>query len=200
VSGRTLGLALFLATADVVLVNWSQPLFGGRWKHVMWEGGVVEDLTALQFILGAVVDALCAFRRDLPVAHRRWFVLYAVAMLVLAGEETNYGRRTLFLNLTDPNFDARLISGQGRARVCGSENAVSACPPLAAAMAATGGLFPERPPHRLDHLFRRSRPRRLRLSSPPQDAQHPASGEPERPTARRCGQRAALGRSGVSRR
>jgi preprotein translocase subunit Sss1 len=104
VSRRALVLALGLAAIDVVLVNWSQPIFGRWWKHVMWEGGVVEDLTALQFIIGAVVFAMCAFQREHPGAHRVWFALYAVAELMLAGEETNYGTGTLFLDLADPNF------------------------------------------------------------------------------------------------
>lgn len=72
----------------------------------MWEGGLIEDLSALFFIVGAIVYALCAFQKSHPVAHRRWFVLYALAMLLLAGEETNYGKGTLFLDLADPNFAA----------------------------------------------------------------------------------------------
>jgi hypothetical protein len=104
VSRPALFLGLSLAAIDVLLVNWSQPIFGGWWKHVMWEGGVVEDLTALQFILGAIVFAMCAFQREHARAHRLWFALYAVAELVLAGEETNYGTGTLFLDLADPNF------------------------------------------------------------------------------------------------
>ena len=103
-SRPALVLALVLGAVDVVLVTWSQPLFGGWWKHVMWEGGVLEDLTALQFIVGGLVFALCAARRAAPVAHRRWFAVYALAMFVLAGEETNYGTGTLFLDLADPNF------------------------------------------------------------------------------------------------
>lgn len=103
-SRRALLFALALAAIDVVLVNWSQPLFGRWWKHVMWEGGVVEDLTALQFIVGAIVFATCVFQRSHPPAHRAWFAVYTLAMLVLAGEETNYGTGTLFLDLADPNF------------------------------------------------------------------------------------------------
>lgn len=103
-SRRALLLALVLTAIDVVLVNWSRPLFGRWWQHVMWEGGVVEDLTALQFIVGAIVFASCALRRAHPPAHRAWFAVYALAMLVLAGEETNYGTGTLFLDLADPNF------------------------------------------------------------------------------------------------
>ena len=99
-----LALALVLGVIDVVLINWSQPIFGRWWKHVMWEGGVVEDLTALQFIVGAIVFATCVFQRSHPLAHRAWFAVYALAMLVLAGEETNYGTGTLFLDLADPNF------------------------------------------------------------------------------------------------
>jgi hypothetical protein len=104
VSRPVLGLALVLGTINVVLVNWAEPIFGRYWKHVMWEGGVIEDLTAVSFLAGTVVYVLCALRRDQPLAHRRWFVAYAVAELVLAGEETNYGRGTLFLDLGDPRF------------------------------------------------------------------------------------------------
>lgn len=103
-SRSALVFALVLGAIDVLLVLWAQPLFGGAWKYVMWEGGVLEDLTAMQFIVGGLVFGWCAFRRGVPVAHRRWFGLYALAMLVLAGEETNYGTGTLFLDLDDPNF------------------------------------------------------------------------------------------------
>ena len=70
----------------------------------MWEGGVVEDLTALQFLIGGLVFVLCAIQRKRPVSERAWFALYAVAEFVLLGEETNYGSGTLFLDLADPNF------------------------------------------------------------------------------------------------
>jgi len=96
VSRGALGLALALAAVDVVLVNWSEPLFGRWWKHVMWEGGVVEDLTALQFLAGGLVFALCALQRTRPRAHRVWLALYALAEFVLLGEETNYGTIRLF--------------------------------------------------------------------------------------------------------
>jgi hypothetical protein len=98
-------LAVVLGTINMILENWSQPLFGRFWKHVMWEGGLVEDLTALFFIVGAVVFALCVFQRHHPVVHRWWFAAYTFAMLVLAGEETNYGDKgALFLDLADPDF------------------------------------------------------------------------------------------------
>ena len=103
-SRRALVLGLVLAAIDVVLVNWAQPIFGGAWKYVMWEGGVVEDLTALQFLLTGGVFALCALQRARPGVHRAWFALYALAGLVLAGEETNYGTGTLFLDLAAPDF------------------------------------------------------------------------------------------------
>jgi len=106
VSRRALGLALALTAVNVVLVTWSKPLFGPWWQYVMWEGGVVEDLTALQFLAGAIVFALCALQRSAPRAHRAWFAVYAGLELVLVGEETNYGTGTLFLDLTDPNFAA----------------------------------------------------------------------------------------------
>ena len=103
-SRPALWLALVLGTINVVLVNWAQVIFGGYWKHVMWEGGLIEDLTAVAFLAGVVVYVLCAMKKGAPVAHRRWFVLYALAELMLAGEETNYGRGTLFLDLADPRF------------------------------------------------------------------------------------------------
>jgi hypothetical protein len=97
-------LALVATVVNVVLVNWSRPIFGAYWQHVMWEGGVVEDLTALQFIAGAAVFAGCALQRWRPRVERRWLALYALAELVLAGEETNYGRGMLILDLDDPDF------------------------------------------------------------------------------------------------
>jgi hypothetical protein len=100
VSRAALLLGLGLAGVNAVLVNWSQRIFGGWWQYVMWEGGVVEDLTALQFLLGAVVFAACALQRARPAAHRAWLGLYALAELVLLGEETNYGTIELF-NFTD---------------------------------------------------------------------------------------------------
>ena len=103
-SRPALGLAAVLGAVNVVLVNWAEPIFGRYWRHVMWEGGLVEDLTAASFIAGAVVYVLCALDRARPIAHRRWFAAYALAALVLAGEETNYGRGTLFLDLADPRF------------------------------------------------------------------------------------------------
>jgi hypothetical protein len=97
-------VALVLGAVNVVLVMWAQPLFGASWKYVMWEGGILEDLTAVQFIVGGLVFGWCALRRDSPGGHRGWFGMYALAMLVLAGEETNYGTGTLFLDLGAPNF------------------------------------------------------------------------------------------------
>jgi hypothetical protein len=104
VSPGARNLALILAVVNAILVNWSQPIFGRWWQYVMWEGGVVEDLTALQFLFGGVVFALCAMQRARPAADRIWFALYALAAIVLLGEETNYGRGTLFLDLADPDF------------------------------------------------------------------------------------------------
>ena len=98
-------LAVVLGTINTILENWSQPIFGRFWKHVMWEGGLIEDMTALFFLIGVGVYVLCALQRTHPVAHRRWFVVYAFAMLILAGEETNYASKgTLFLDLTDRDF------------------------------------------------------------------------------------------------
>lgn len=103
-SRPALALALALAAVNVVLVNWSQPIFGRWWQYVMWEGGIVEDVTAIQFLLGAIVFALCALQRWRATSKRAWFGVYAVVELVLLGEETNYGTGTLFLDLTAPDF------------------------------------------------------------------------------------------------
>lgn len=105
-SPGALALVLAVALTNLVLVRWAQPIFGRYWRHVMWEGGLVEDLTALQFLAGAVVFILCATSSRYRRAHRRWFALYALAMLVLVGEETNYGRGTILLDLADPSFAA----------------------------------------------------------------------------------------------
>ena len=103
-SGAAFRLALALAAVNVVLVNWAQPIFGRWWQHVMWEGGVIEDLTAVQFFFGAVVFALCAAQRCRGRSERAWLAMYAVVELVLVGEETNYGTGTLFLDLGAPDF------------------------------------------------------------------------------------------------
>jgi drug/metabolite transporter (DMT)-like permease len=66
----------------------------------MWEGGVVEDLTALQFLATGIVFAACAVDRSRSRPHRAWFALYALGGFVLLGEETNYGTIKLF-NFTD---------------------------------------------------------------------------------------------------
>ena len=112
-SPGALALVLAVTLTNLVLVRWAQPLFGRYWRHVLWEGGLVEDLTALQFLAGAVVFTFCAASSGYRRAHRRWFVVYALVMLVLAGEETNYGRGTLLLDLADPNFAASYNPQQG---------------------------------------------------------------------------------------
>lgn len=103
---RGLALVAVVTLTNLALTRWAQPIFGRYWRHVMWEGGLVEDLTALQFLAGACVFVLCAASSCHARPSRRWFVVYALAMLVLAGEETNYGRGTILLDLADPNFAA----------------------------------------------------------------------------------------------
>lgn len=103
---RALALVAAVTLTNLALTRWAQPIFGRYWRHVMWEGGLVEDLTALQFLAGAGVFVLCAASSRHARPSRRWFVVYALVMLLLAGEETNYGRGTILLDLADPNFAA----------------------------------------------------------------------------------------------
>lgn len=102
-----LSIVVSLIIANIMLVNFHRQLFPRVWRYVMWEGGVVENLTALNFVLGAVVFVTAAASRRVPTAHRRWFLVFALACLVLAGEEVNYGEGMLILNLEDPEFASR---------------------------------------------------------------------------------------------
>jgi len=96
-----------VAVLDLVLVNFHRELFGGAWQYVMWEGGVIEALTPLNFLLGAVVFLLAAgAARDDPT-RRRWLVVYALADVVLAGEEISWGTGQILLNLDDPSFETK---------------------------------------------------------------------------------------------
>ena len=69
---HTVAVVAVLAVINLVLVNFHRQLFGAAWQYVMWEGGVFEGLTPLNFLLGAVVFLLAARAvRDDPV-RRRW--------------------------------------------------------------------------------------------------------------------------------
>ena len=100
-----LGLAALLATASAILVNRYQPT--PAWKHVMWEGGVLEWLTAASFIAAGVLYLRLALASREGKPRRAWLALFGVGSLILAGEELNWGRWMLVLNLDDPEFAAR---------------------------------------------------------------------------------------------
>lgn len=61
------------------------------WQYVMWEGGVIEGLTPINFLLGAAVFLLAAGTAHEDPIRRRWLVVYALADVVLAGEEISWG-------------------------------------------------------------------------------------------------------------
>lgn len=99
-----LTIALALTAANAIVVSRYQPT--RTWKYVMWEGGVIEWLTALSFVAaGLLFLRLALTSRERPRV-RAWFVLFGVGCLVLAGEELNWGRGMLILNLDDPEFEA----------------------------------------------------------------------------------------------
>lgn len=128
-----LGLAVGLATASAILVNRYQPT--PAWKHVMWEGGVLEWLTAASFIAaGALYLRLAlASREERP--GRAWLALFGVGFLILAGEELNWGRGMLILNLDDPEFAARYNLQGGNLH-----NVFHAPVPVLAFLGLAGGL------------------------------------------------------------
>jgi len=106
-SRLALSLVGLLVATNVALVNFHQQLFPSLWRYVMWEGGVIENLTALNFLLGGVVFLASAVSGGAPLARRGWLLAFAVACLVLLGEEVNYGAGMLVLNLNDPEFATR---------------------------------------------------------------------------------------------
>lgn len=100
-------VVVVLAAVNVVLVNFHRALFGTIWQYVMWEGGVIEALTPLNFLFGALVFVLAAGQRRQPASARAWLAAFAVADVVLAGEEVSWGRGQILLDLNDPNFVTR---------------------------------------------------------------------------------------------
>lgn len=121
-TGPALLIAGALTLVDVLLVNFHQRLFGAAWRYVMWEGGVVETLTAFNFLLAAGAFASAAAGKPPGSAGRRWLVLSVLASLVLTGEEVNYGQGMLVLNLRPPRWGiAGAIRGLGFAGPSGPE-------------------------------------------------------------------------------
>ena len=100
-------LVVVLALLNLVLLNFHRELFGAAWQYVMWEGGVIEALTPINFLLGTAVFLLAAAAAHEDPIRRRWLVVYALADVVLAGEEISWGTGQILLNLDDPNFETR---------------------------------------------------------------------------------------------
>ena len=103
----TLWIVLGLAAVDVVCLDFHRELFGPAWQYVMWEGGVFETLTPINFVLGGIVFAGAAAATVDDRRRRGWLALYAVIDVVLAGEEVSWGRGQLLLDLSDPDFLSR---------------------------------------------------------------------------------------------
>jgi len=108
VTGCTrIGFAVALASAAVsaMLVNGYQPT--RAWKYLMWEGGVLEWLTALSFVFaGGLYLWLWRASRE-GRGRRAWYFFFGAGCLVLVGEELNWGQGMLVLDLDDPAFEAR---------------------------------------------------------------------------------------------
>ena len=96
-----------LAMVNVVALNYHRELFGAAWQYVMWEGGVIEGLTPVNFVLGALVFALAAWHARDDLSRRAWLIAYALVDVVLAGEEISWGTGQLLLDLDDPNFETK---------------------------------------------------------------------------------------------
>ena len=100
-------IVLVLALIDVILVNFHRELFGTAWQYVMWEGGVIEGLTPLNFLLGTMVFFLAAYEARADRRRYRWLVVYALTDIFLAGEEISWGTGQILLDLDDPNFTTK---------------------------------------------------------------------------------------------
>jgi hypothetical protein len=98
----TTAVVVVLALTNLVLVNYHHELFGRAWQYVMWESGVIESLTPINFLLGALVFTLAALAAT--GARRRWLFVYALADVVLAGEEVSWGQGQWLLDLDVPDF------------------------------------------------------------------------------------------------
>lgn len=108
ISGCTpMGLAIAVASAaaNAILVNTYRPT--RAWKTFMWEGGILEGLTALSFIAAGALFLWLALSSQERKVTRAWFAIFGVGCLFLAGEELNWGRGMLILNLDDPQFALR---------------------------------------------------------------------------------------------
>lgn len=102
----TLWTVALLLALDAVLVDFHRPLFGRVWQYVMWEGGVLELLTTLNFLVGAVAFALAAGASADPV-RRGWLAVFAGLEVVLAGEEIHWFKGQVVLDLNDPDLARR---------------------------------------------------------------------------------------------
>jgi hypothetical protein len=128
-----LAVAILCSVANAALVNWYQPT--RAWKYVMWEGGALEWLTALSFLAAGGVYLGLALTPERSRVQRAWFAIFAIGSLALAGEELNWGRGMLVLNLDDPWFDARYNTQGGNLH-----NAVDAVVPVLVFAGLAGGL------------------------------------------------------------
>jgi len=104
---ETAAVVVVLALVDLVFLNYHRELFGVAWQYVMWEGGILEGLTPVNFLLGAAVFVLAAREARDDAVRCRWLIVYAVTDIVLAGEEISWGTGQILLNLDDPSFETK---------------------------------------------------------------------------------------------
>jgi hypothetical protein len=92
VEGCGLGLLLLVCGAGLVIARSNLEAFE-RWFTA--EDGIVETLTALAFLAGAVAcgGRLLAFRRARTPRRRRFIALLSLVLVAAAGEELSWGQR-----------------------------------------------------------------------------------------------------------
>jgi hypothetical protein len=100
---RTVAVVVTLALTNLVVLNYHRELFGRAWQYMMWESGVFESLTPINFLLGAFVFALAAAASE-DRRRRWWLVSFVLADVVLAGEEVSWGQGQWLLDLDVPDF------------------------------------------------------------------------------------------------
>lgn len=128
-----LAIAVGLAVTSAFLVNAYRPT--RAWKHLMWEGGLLEWLTALSFALAGGLFLRLAMTRVEGKGKGARYAVLGVGCLILAGEELNWGQGMLVLDLDDPAFETRYNPQGGTLH-----SSVHPLVPVLGLIAGAGGL------------------------------------------------------------